>query len=75
MPISQRGDARRQGWQGARSQELEIMKGPLNALENVWRDAFEKVVCEAVVCTEKASSNGLIVPARVRHGSREVTFQ
>ena len=44
------------------------MKGPLNALENVRRNAFKEVVCEAVVSAEKASSNGLVVPARVRHG-------
>ena len=68
VPIPQGGDAGRQSWQGIGSKKVEIMKGPSNALENVRRNAFKKVVCEAVESTEKASSNGLIIPARVRHG-------
>ena len=68
VPVAQRREASRRNWQGVGSKEMEIVKGPLNALENVRRNAFEEVVCEAIVCAEKASSNGLVVPARVRHG-------
>ena len=47
---------------------MEIVKGPSNALKNVGRNAFKEVICKAIVSAEKASSDGLVVPARVRHG-------
>ena len=75
VPVSKRGDAGRRSWQGVGSKEMEIVKGPSNALKNVRRNAFKKVICEAVVSAEKASSDGLIFPARVRHGFRKVAFQ
>ena len=75
MLISKRGDAGRRGRQGSRSKKVEIMKGPANALKNVGRDALEEVVCEAIVSAEKASGDGLTIPARVRHVFREVAFQ
>ncbi len=68
-------EARWQGRKGVGSKKVEIMKGPFNALENVRGNAFEKVVCEAIVCTEKASSDRLTIPARVRQGIREIAFQ
>ena len=68
VPIPQGGEAGRQSWQGIGSKKVEIMKGPLNALENVRRNAFKTVVSEAVESTEKACSNGLIIPARALMG-------
>ena len=68
VPISKGRNRGRRNWQGGRSEKVEIMKRPLNALENVRRDAFEKIVCKAVESTEQAGSNRLIIPARVRHG-------
>ena len=75
VQVPQWGDAGRQGWQGGGSQEVEIMKGPLNALQDVPRNASKKVVSEAIVCTEKASSDRPIIPAGVRQSARTVTFQ
>ena len=66
--VPQRRDTRRRGWQGGGSEKMEIMEGPSSALENVRRDALEKIVCKAIVGTEEASGNRLVVPARVRHG-------
>ena len=43
---------------------MEVVKGPSYALQYVRRDALKKVVGEAVISTEKPSSNRLIVPAR-----------
>jgi hypothetical protein len=68
--VSKGRDAHRGNWQGGGSEKVEIMKGPLNALQNVRRNAFKKVVGEAIECTEESSSNRLIVPARWRHGRR-----
>ena len=58
-----------------RAQEVEIVKGPLNALKDMPRNASKKIVGEAIVCTEKASSDRAIIPAGRGHGVREVTFQ
>ena len=51
------------------------MKGPLDALEDVPRNASQEVVGEAVVSAEKASSDRAIVPAGGRHDSREVILE
>ncbi len=64
MRISKGRDTRRGNWQGGGSEKVEIVKGPSNALQNVRRDAFKKVVGEAIVSTEKSSSNRLVAPAR-----------
>ena len=64
MRISKGRDTRWGNWQGGGSKKVEIMKGPSNALQNVWRNAFKEVVGEAIVSTEKSGSNRLIVPAR-----------
>ena len=54
---------------------MEIMKGPLNALKDMPRNAPQEVVSEAIVCTKKASSDRTIVPAGGGHGRGEVTFE
>ena len=75
VPIPERRDGGRRSWQDRGSKKVEVVKGPSNALENVRGDAFKKVVGEAIVCTEKAGSNGLAVPARMRHGLRKIAAQ
>jgi len=75
VPISKRRDGGRRNWQDRGSEKVEIVEGPSNALEDVGGDAFKKVVSEAIVSTEKAGSNGLAVPARVRHGLRKIAPQ
>ena len=73
--VSQRRNARRRGRGDGRAQEMEIMKGPLDALEDMPRNAPKKVVSEAIVSTEKASSDRTIIPARRGHGVGEITFK
>ena len=73
--VSQRGDARRKSWRDVGSEKMEIVKGPLNALEDMPRNAPQEVVSEAIVCTEEASGDRTIVPAGGGHGRREVTLE
>ena len=61
--VSQRGDARRKSWRDVGSEKMEIVKGPLNALEDMPRNAPQEVVSKAIVCAKKSSSNRTIVPA------------
>jgi len=51
------------------------MKGPLNALENMFWNAPQKVVCKAIVCAKEACGNRTAIPAGRRHGGREVAFK
>jgi hypothetical protein len=75
VPIPEGRDGGRRGWQDRGSKKVEFVEGPSDALEDVRGDAFKKVVSKAIVGTEKAGSNGLAIPARVRHGPRKVTTQ
>ena len=70
--VSQRGDARRKSWRDVGSEKMEIVKGPLNAFEDMPRNAPQEVVSEAIVCTEEASGDRTIVPAGGGHNVREV---
>ena len=64
VSVPEGGDALRGSGQGGRAKKVEVVKGALNALKNVRRNAFEEVVGEAVVSTEKPGSDRFIVPAR-----------
>ena len=75
VPIPEWGNGGRRGWQDRGSKKMKFVEGPSDALEDVRWDAFKKVVSKAIVGTEKAGSNGLAIPARVRHGPRKVTAQ
>ena len=52
--------------------EGERMKGPLNAFENVTRNAPQEIIREAVVRGEKAGSNRGTVPAVGGHSLKLV---
>ena len=67
MSVPKGGDTLRGNRQGGRAKEVEIVKRALDALKDVRRNAFEEVIGEAVVSTEKPGSNRFIVPARWGH--------
>ena len=57
------------------SEKVQIMKGPLNALENVLRNAPQEVVGKTIVSAEKACGDRIEVPAGRRHGGGEVALE
>jgi hypothetical protein len=61
--LTQRGAGRRERRRRMGPKERERVKGPLNAFKNVTRNAPQKIIREAVVCSEKAGSNRGTVPA------------
>ena len=72
VSVPEGGDALRGSGQGGRAKKVEVVERALDALKDVRRNAFEEVIGEAVVSTEKPGSNRFIVPARWGHVLREV---
>ena len=49
---TQRGDARRQSWRDMGSKKMQIVKGPLDAPEDVPGNAPQEIISEAIESTE-----------------------